>query len=99
MCYDPSIGLHNGLGGTILKNHAMIVWQFGPMFVASLLARDRLSRRELAIWAQSELSTDGGIIASIKNWTGRITNDCANVLKGFEVAATNRMRSMREINQ
>lgn len=85
--FDPTVGLHNALGGRVFLEEHIVLSQIGPMFIISLLDRKHISLQDLAIWDNAEVCRNGGVILPITKWcVGKnVTMDFARFLWRSEV--------------
>jgi hypothetical protein len=87
---------HKRLGGQIFLEEQVVVSQVGPLIVAALLGRSRLSRRERAIWDRSRIVKGGGVVKPLDVWRvgSAITPRLTTLLASIEANAARKARDI-----
>lgn len=66
--YGQDVDWHKGMGGYPYSQVGLVLSQVGPLFIAGLLDRKRLSAADLKVWARSELCLGGGVAEPVSEW-------------------------------
>jgi hypothetical protein len=66
--FGKGVDWHKTMGGEVFPNEQVILSQFGPLFIVSLLSRGGRSLAELREWDKSEVRPDGGEVRPITDW-------------------------------